>query len=246
MITRLDHVVIGVRDLDAAIQAAQQLGFDVRPGGRHTGLGTHNALIRFGLDYLELLAIDDEAEAMSSGGPGQFMTEYLRTRPGALLGFALASDKLEDEVARGYTPAKPFAMQRVRPDGHTLGWRLLVPGEHTWRRPWPFLIQWVTPDEQRLAWEGVGQHSNGALGVAGVRVAARDVAGILAIYDNQLGLAVTSSTVALPNCPIEIIQAENDDEGLVEIQLRVGNSADARAGLPMGERSLGARLVFVE
>ena len=134
----------------------------------------------------------------------------------------------------------------TRLDHVVIGVRDLDAAIQAWRRPWPFLIQWDTPDEQRLAWEGVGQHSNGALGVAGLRVAARDVAGVLAIYDNQLGLAVSSSTVALPNCPIEIIQAENDDEGLVEVQLRVGNLADTRAGLPLGERSLGARLVFVE
>ena len=85
MITRLDHVVIGVRDLNEAIQAYQQLGFDVRPGGRHTGLGTHNALIRFGLDYIELLAIYDESEVERAGGQGQFMMDYLRDRPGALL-----------------------------------------------------------------------------------------------------------------------------------------------------------------
>ncbi len=104
MITRLDHVVIGVRDLDEAIRNYQQLGFDVRPGGRHTGLGTHNALIRFGLDYIELLAVYDESEVTRSGGRGHFMTEHLRDRPGALLGFALASDNLEDEAARGGAP----------------------------------------------------------------------------------------------------------------------------------------------
>jgi catechol 2,3-dioxygenase-like lactoylglutathione lyase family enzyme len=260
MITRLDHVVIGVRDLDEAILNFQQLGFEVRPGGRHTGLGTHNALIRFGLDYLELLAIYDESEVTRSGGRGQFMAEHLRDRPGALLGFALASDNLEDEAARGgapdssYMPGRPFAMQRARPDGHMLSWRLLVPGQHTWRRPWPFLIQWDTPDQQRLAWEGIGDHANGARGVAGLRIAARDIPAVLDIYHNQLGLAVSSSIVALPNCPIETVQAENDDEGLVEVQLRVQNLAATRnwfaqRGMPLDERSslrsLGAQLVFV-
>jgi len=246
MITRLDHVVIGVRDLDEAIRNYQQLGFDVRPGGRHTGLGTHNALIRFGLDYIELLAVYDESEVTRSGGRGHFMTEYLRDRPGALLGFALASDNLEDEAARGgapdsgYMPGKVFAMQRTRPDGQVLSWRLLVPGQHTWRRPWPFLIQWDTPDPQRLGWEGIGDHANGARGVAGLRVAARNVPAVLSIYDKQLGLAVSSSSVALPNCPIEIVQAEDDDEGLVEVQLR----SQDRTAIP-AERALGAQLVFV-
>jgi len=237
MITRLDHVVIGVHDLDNAIQEYQQLGFEVRPGGRHTGLGTHNALIRFGLDYLELLAIYDEAEARRAGGPGQFMIEYLRGRPAALLGFALASDRLEDEAA--FAAGQPFAMQRERPDGRVLSWRLLVPGDHTWRRPWPFLIQWDTPDEQRLAWDGGGRHSNGAHGVAGLRVAARDVAAVLGIYRDQLGLGVTSSGVSLPNCPIEVVPSEDEDEGLVEVQLRVDSVAATR-------RTLTAGLVFVE
>jgi hypothetical protein len=250
MITRLDHVVIGVRDLDDAIQAYQELGFEVRVGGRHTGLGTHNALIRFGLEYLELLAVYDEAEAARSGGPGQFMIEYLRERRGALLGFALASDNLEDEAARGaapeigYTPGEPFKMQRARPDGHVLSWRLMVPGQHTWRRPWPFLIQWDAPDAQRVALEGVGQHANGAVGVAGLRVAAHNVPAVLGVYHNQLGLPVTSSSVALPNYPIEIVQGE--DEGLVEVQLRVKDRAATRdrEAVPL-ERSLGAKLVFV-
>jgi catechol 2,3-dioxygenase-like lactoylglutathione lyase family enzyme len=239
MITRLDHVVIGVADLDQAIQAYQQLGFEVRPGGRHTGLGTHNALIRFELEYLELLAVYDAAEAVRSGGPGQFMIEYLRERPGALLGFALASENLDDEVARG-VPGQPFAMERARPDGHVLSWRLLIPGEHTWRRPWPFLIQWDTPDQQRVALDGVGQHANGTVGIGGLRVAARDVPGAIGFYRNQLGLPVTSSSVALPNCPIEIVQSENDEEGLVEVQLR----ASERLAVPL-EQSLGAQLVFV-
>jgi len=251
MITRLDHVVIGVRDLDDAMLNFEQLGFDVRPGGRHTGLGTHNALIRFGLDYIELLAIYDTSEVTRSGGRGQFMIEYLRDRPGALLGFALASDNLEDEA--GYASDPPFTMQRARPDGHVLSWRLLEPGQHTWRRPWPFLIQWDTPDDQRLAWDVVGQHPNGARGVVGLRVAARDAPAVLDIYHTQLGLAVSSSIVALPNCPIEIVQA--NDEGLMEVKLRVQNLAAARdwfaqRDIPLDERAglsaLGAQLVFVE
>ncbi|SRR6266566_4137266 len=71
MITRFDHTVIAVRDLDAAISTYQALGFDVSPGGRHTGLGTSNAIIRFGLDYLELLSVSDRVEAEQGRGlPG--------------------------------------------------------------------------------------------------------------------------------------------------------------------------------
>jgi catechol 2,3-dioxygenase-like lactoylglutathione lyase family enzyme len=97
MITRLDHVVIGVRDLDEAMRAYQLLGFEVRQGGRHTGLRHAQRTHRFGLDYLELLAVYDTAQAMRSGGPGQFMSEYLRSQP--------------------------VTMQRARADdGHVLSW----------------------------------------------------------------------------------------------------------------------------
>ena len=87
-----------------------------------------------------------------------------------------------------------------------------------------------------------------------------NVAGVRFVFDeilSQLGLAVTSSRVLLPNCPIEIVQAVDDDEGLLEVKLRVANvdttrdwflrrgiELDDRSGVPV-ERSLGAQLVFV-
>ena len=77
------------------------------------------------------------------------------------------------------------------------------------------------------------------------------------IYDTQLGLSVTSSGVALPNCPIEIVPAADNDEGLVGVQLRaenvdatrewfgrIGRGLDDRSSVPV-ERSLGARLEIV-
>src|SRR5437764_1410343 len=166
MVTRFDHVVIGVRDLDIATQRYRQLGFDVRPGGRHTGMGTHNAIIRFGLDYIELLSIYDEAEARASKLGGQALLDFLHEREGGLLGYALATANIEQEAERfretEFPKEEPFAMQRLRPDGHLLTWRLLIPGGVSWRRPWPFLIQWDAPDEQRLSWEMPGIHPNGA------------------------------------------------------------------------------------
>ena len=62
------------------------------------------------------------------------------------------------------------------------------------------------------------------------------------MYDNQPGLAVTSSSVALPNCLIEIVRADVDDDGLAEVQLRVQNVASTRdwfreRGMPLTGRS---------
>jgi Glyoxalase-like domain len=67
LLDRLDHVIVAVRDLDAATASAL-LGRAVSWRGAHPGAGTANAL--FGLEnlYLELLAAEGEgpfAEAVS-------------------------------------------------------------------------------------------------------------------------------------------------------------------------------------
>jgi catechol 2,3-dioxygenase-like lactoylglutathione lyase family enzyme len=59
----LDHVVVTVRDLDAAARQWQGLGFTVSPRGTHSPiLGTGNYTIMFGEDYLELLGVLTETE----------------------------------------------------------------------------------------------------------------------------------------------------------------------------------------
>ncbi len=197
MVTRFDHIVIGVRDLDVATQRYQQLGFDVRPGGRHTGLGTHNAIIRFGLDYIELLSIYDETEAKVSKLGGQALLDFLHQREGGLLGYALATTGIEQESERfrgtELLVQEPFAMQRLRPDGRLLTWRLLIPGGVGWRRPWPFLIQWDALDEQRLSWEVPGIHPNGAIAWIRAAVAVRNLECATDLYQHQFGLKLQES-----------------------------------------------------
>ena len=194
MIARLDHVVIAVRDLEEAIRRYQSLGFAVSPGGRHTGLGTYNAIVRFGLDYLELISIYDEHELGARGLNGVSLAEFLRQREGGLVGYALATGNIEEDAARfertGLAAEGPFAMQRLRPDGRQLSWRLLVPGGTSWRQPWPFLIQWDAPDAERLTWEQPGVHPNGANSVAGIAVAVRDLERGIDLYQRQLGLTL--------------------------------------------------------
>src|SRR3954454_8828451 len=86
---RLDHVVIAVRDLDAAIARYDALGFAVTAGGRHVGRGTHNAIVRFGLDYLELISVYAAAEA-THPAPAT-LVRYLEAHEGGLVGFARAT-----------------------------------------------------------------------------------------------------------------------------------------------------------
>lgn len=58
-----DHVVIAVRDLDAAAAQWRRMGFTLSPRGTHSPLlGTGNATIMFEEDYLELLGVLTETD----------------------------------------------------------------------------------------------------------------------------------------------------------------------------------------
>ena len=59
---RLDHIVIAVKNLDAAVATYRKLGFTLTPRGLHEGKGTGNHCIMFPNTYVELLGIVDETE----------------------------------------------------------------------------------------------------------------------------------------------------------------------------------------
>jgi len=186
MITRFDHAVIAVKNIPDALDAYKSLGFDVAAGGRHPSLGTQNAIVRFGLDYLELLAVEDAAQARERGPFGRELADFLEGASG-LVGFVLASSDLDDQ-ARGLASINqaaegPFAMDRERPDGRLLAWRLVIPGSSPWRKPWPFLIEWETPDDERVKWDAPGGHGNGASGVAGIELLVDDLNAARALYE---------------------------------------------------------------
>jgi catechol 2,3-dioxygenase-like lactoylglutathione lyase family enzyme len=236
MPTRLDHAVIGVSNLDAAIERFRALGFDTQPGGRHADGGTHNALIRFGLDYVELLAVYDEKEARARG---RTINDELNGREAALIGYALATENIEDEAThfRGTEPEQPSprAMGRNRPNGQALTWRVLTPGRDrwSWGRPWPFLIQWDTPDAERLRVDLPGEHVNGAIGWKHVAVAVKDFASACDIYRNQLGLklvAKDTSPVRAARCATFAI-----GEGIIEVLAPDGDGAIQQVLMEKGE-----------
>lgn len=84
-ITGIDHLLVGVSDLEAARRAWSRLGFTVTPRGRHIGWGTANYCVMFDRDYIELLGIVD---------PQQFTNNLDRflERGEGLMGLALATD----------------------------------------------------------------------------------------------------------------------------------------------------------
>jgi catechol 2,3-dioxygenase-like lactoylglutathione lyase family enzyme len=189
-----DHVVIAVRDLGDAIRQYTRLGFHVEPGGRHPGFGTANALIQLDNGYIELLAVEDRGVARGAGIRRRELVDYLDARPGGAIGYALTCDSLAEVQRRGggaqpRLDIPPLEMSRVRPDGSTLRWRLVVPGGSTWCRPWPFLIEWNAAEPGPAA-AAASAHPNGAVTIDSLVVGARSLDEVSAFFVENLGVAV--------------------------------------------------------
>ena len=199
-----DHAVLVVDNLDDAVRNYRALGFHVTPGGTHAGGWTHNALI--GLadgSYLELIATVQPRH-----------TELLRTlhQHGALhllqpdfplvqqrfmrsvaLGegfqdFALLATALDAQIESaneaGLSLTGPLDGARERPDGARLAWRFGLPPDASL----PFLIDDVTPRDRRVPAAARDAHPNGAVGVAEVLFAVRDLDGMTAKFAALLSL----------------------------------------------------------
>jgi catechol 2,3-dioxygenase-like lactoylglutathione lyase family enzyme len=180
MLKGIDHLVIAVRDLDAAAKSYEGLGFTVVPGGRHP-VGTHNALISFADgSYLELIAFYEPS-------PEHRWWEPLQ-KGGGLVDFCMQTDDLLGDTAAfrraGVDIADPSPLSRQRPDGYLLRWVLSIPrGAH--RAQAPFLIQDETPREERIPRQMT--HRNGATGIGAVTVAVPDVTAVGGWYAKLLG-----------------------------------------------------------
>src|SRR3972149_6547866 len=100
MLTAIDHLIIAVPDLEAAVKSYQGLGFAVMPGGRHTGIGTYNALIAFqDTAYLELIAFYEPRPDHRWWAPLQ--------QGGGLVDFCLQTDDLAGDAAALPRPPPP-------------------------------------------------------------------------------------------------------------------------------------------
>jgi Glyoxalase-like domain len=139
----LDHLIFGVPVLEDGVrQLERQFGVRAQPGGRHQGLGTHNALLGLGQGaYLEIIAPDPDQPPPATPRPfGLDALDHPR-----LAGWAVRCDDIDTRVAharaRGHDPGDPVELQRATTQGTLLRWRLtpyaLAGG------PIPFLIDWA-------------------------------------------------------------------------------------------------------
>lgn len=126
MITGIDHITVGVSDLEAGVAQYRRLGFTVQSGGVQPGRGMHNAVAWNGEDYIELLAIRDEAEYRAASASGGAFARFVAAG-GGIHAVALTSDDLAADVAamraRGADVGDPVEGSRLTPEGAVLHWK---------------------------------------------------------------------------------------------------------------------------
>jgi hypothetical protein len=141
---KLDHLVYAVPDLESAIDRfSRQLGSVPVLGGRHEGLGTHNAILPLaGETYVELMAADPTLPAPDTARP--FGLDLLQGP--RLVTWAVRSRNIEADakrsLERGYDPGIVFEMSRKQPCGQTLNWKLSLRREALGDGLVPFVIDW--------------------------------------------------------------------------------------------------------
>jgi hypothetical protein len=125
MLTCLDHIILGINDLDQGIARVERLtGVRALFGGVHPGRGTRNALLALGPSaYLEIMAPDPEQSS-----PAWF-TQVLTLPVPRIIGWAVHTSELpalvQAAVSAGIPIDGPHDGARSRPGGGILSWKLI-------------------------------------------------------------------------------------------------------------------------
>jgi len=173
-VDRLVQAIVLVADLGAARAKMESLGFTVLEGGRHPGRGTANLIVPFGHQYLELLAVVDEAEALESA-QGRPVVAALSGRGPGLARWSVEPGDIEAASVRVGHPIE--RRERVLPDGTAVRWRS-VGVDEAWAEPWRCaFMAWDDPDLHPA--RSAVTHKNGASGFSRIDVEVPDERALL-------------------------------------------------------------------
>jgi hypothetical protein len=135
---QIDHIVIGVRDLDAArAQFEDRYGLTAIEGGRHPGWGTANRLVPLGAAYLELVTVVDQAEA-STNDFGRWVSAMLEGS--SRFGWAVRTDDISGSASRLGLEVGDGSRRSAA--GEMLHWRISGVAHAARDSSLPFFIEW--------------------------------------------------------------------------------------------------------
>ena len=192
----IDHLVLCVRDLEAARQTYETLGFTTTPRAVHP-FGTGNFLVQLQGNFLELVAVLDAAKIPPTE-PGRisfaaFNEAFLKKRQG-MSTLVLQSEDARRDLAefaeKGLHTYEPldFSRQATLPDGSqvTVSFSLAFFSDEAMPDAGFFACQHHHPPEH--FWNSQYQtHANGARRVAEVFMVADEPASVAGFYERLYG-----------------------------------------------------------
>jgi catechol 2,3-dioxygenase-like lactoylglutathione lyase family enzyme len=202
-----DHLVVAVRDLDAAAALYRRLGFRVGPRNVHPW-GTENHIIQFDGAFLELISTGDRFDAASGGVFARDVSRHLAQREGAAMLVLRSTDAGADAeafseagVGRGRFR---FARQGMGADGGAVevAFSLAFAGTPLVDDASFFVCEQTHPER---FWNRAAQtHDNGARRLNAVTMQAgdpSDLAEFLSAFTRQREMLATSLGLELTLAP---------------------------------------------
>jgi len=178
----IDHLVLAVRDLEAARRTYMRLGFTLTPRAQHP-FGTGNSLVQMQGNFLELLTVVDPEKVTPATDDtfsfGAFNQGFLRRREGFSMLVFESGDAEADRAdfakagLRGYRPFR-FERRAKLPDGGeaTVAFSLAFASDPRIPEAAFFVCQQHAP---QYFWKPEYQrHANGAVAVTEVMMVADD------------------------------------------------------------------------
>jgi len=197
-ISRLDHVVIAVANLDIAAATYRKLGFTLTPRGLHEGKGTGNHCIMFPLSYVELLGVVD-----ATGAEGR-LAERVRARGEGGMAIAYGADDADETYAalraKGIDAEQPNDLARpLELDGkrEMVRFRNVMMPALTLPETMQFVCTHLTPELTRARHEWQ-LHPNGAIAIGKVIVAHTRPHDVLGEFEKLFGLDRQTVQLGVP------------------------------------------------
>ena len=190
----LDHVIVGVRELEEAADAyTRLLGRSPSWRGDHPQLGTANALFRLHNTYLELLSPSPAGEGEGEGGFARLLRERLERDGEGLFALALATDDAEACASRlrerGIAAADPEPGEGRARDGDTLRkWRNVGMPLRDTRGVSLLAIEHLSPDDALPQARADGDEKAAVEGLDHVVIQTGDADSASAFWGERLGI----------------------------------------------------------
>jgi catechol 2,3-dioxygenase-like lactoylglutathione lyase family enzyme len=234
MTRHIDHLVVAVRDLDAAAAFYEKLGFQVGARNRHPW-GTENRLVQLQTSFIELITLGAGAAIAPHGEGffsfGAFVRNYLRRREGLamlVLDSAHAKDDAASFAREGIGAFEPFFFERAGkgPDGSEIHLAFTLAFARREHAPLAgfFVCQHHFPEN---FWNAAFQvHANEAQDIAVVALSAPDPEAESKFLTVFTGVEPTSPaehdlTFALTGSHLDVMTPDDAGElyGSVEIEM---------------------------